>query len=69
MKRVLLALLLALPLIATAQEKKKVACIGNSVTYGYGHKTPGETSYPSQLQQLLGEGYEVRNFGHSGATL
>ena len=69
MKRVILALLLALPLIATAQEKKKVACIGNSVTYGYGHKTPGETSYPSQLQQMLGEGYEVRNFGHSGATL
>ena len=69
MKRVILALLLALPLIATAQEKIKVACIGNSVTYGYGHKSPGETSYPSQLQQMLGEGYEVRNFGHSGATL
>ncbi|MBR5852246.1 MAG: sialate O-acetylesterase [Bacteroidaceae bacterium] len=69
MKRLLLAFLVALPLFATAQEKMKVACIGNSVTYGYGHKSPGETSYPSQLQQLLGEGYEVRNFGHSGATL
>ena len=62
-------MLLALPLFAIAQEKVKVACIGNSVTYGYGHKTPGETSYPSQLQQLLGTDYEVRNFGHSGATL
>ena len=69
MKKVILALLLALPLFAIAQEKVKVACIGNSVTYGYGHKTPGETSYPSQLQQLLGTDYEVRNFGHSGATL
>ncbi len=69
MKRVILALLLALPLLATAQERIKVACIGNSVTYGMTHKNPAETSYPTQLQQMLGEGYEVRNFGHSGATL
>ncbi|MBR3615555.1 MAG: sialate O-acetylesterase [Bacteroidaceae bacterium] len=69
MKRLLFTLLLALPLMAVAQEKIKVACVGNSVTYGYGHKNPAETSYPTQLQQLLGEEYEVRNFGHSGATL
>ena len=69
MKRVILALLLALPLFATAQEKTKVACIGNSVTYGYGHNSPAETSYPSQLQRLLGEEYTVGNFGKSGATL
>ena len=69
MKRLFLALILALPLLAMAQEKKKVACVGNSVTYGYGHKNPAETSYPTQLQQLLGNDYEVRNFGHSGATL
>ena len=69
MKKLLFTLLLALPLMAVAQEKIKVACVGNSVTYGYGHKNPAETSYPTQLQQLLGEEYEVRNFGHSGATL
>ncbi len=69
MKKTLLALLIALPLMAFSQEKTKVACIGNSVTYGMTHKNPAETSYPTQLQQLLGEGYEVRNFGHSGATL
>ena len=69
MKKIILALLLALPIFSAAQEKIKVACIGNSVTYGYGHKSPGETSYPTQLQQLLGKEYEVRNFGHSGATL
>ena len=44
MKRVILALLLALPLLATAQERIKVACIGNSVTYGMTHKNPAETS-------------------------
>ena len=69
MKRLLLAFLVALPLFATAQEKIKVACIGNSVTYGMTHKNPAETSYPIQLQQMLGEEYEVCNFGHSGATL
>ena len=69
MKSLIITLLLALPLMAIAQEKIKVACVGNSVTYGYGHKNPAETSYPTQLQQLLGEEYEVRNFGHSGATL
>ncbi len=47
----------------------RIACIGNSVTYGLRHKNPQLTSYPSQLQQLLGEKYLVKNFGHSGATL
>ena len=69
MKKTLLMLMLVLPLFAAAQKKIKVACIGNSVTYGMTHKNPAETSYPIQLQQMLGEEYEVRNFGHSGATL
>lgn len=50
-----------------AQHKINVAAIGDSVTEGLGLKK-GE-SYPSVLQNLLGEGYEVGNFGHSGATL
>ena len=49
--------------------KTKVACIGNSVTYGYGHENPSLTSYPSQLAEMLGDDYEVGNFGKSGATL
>lgn len=47
---------------------KKVGCIGDSVTKGLGLKQRGQ-SYPEQLQQLLGSGYDVRNFGYSGATL
>lgn len=47
----------------------KVACIGNSVTYGYGHTDPAKTSYPAVLQNLLGSRFAVKNFGHSGATL
>ena len=47
----------------------RVACVGNSVTYGYGLSDREHTAYPVVLQQLLGEGFNVRNFGHSGATL
>ena len=52
-----------------SQRLIKVACIGNSVTYGYGHENPDSTSYPSQLAVMLGDDYEVGNFGKSGATL
>ena len=50
-------------------QKIKVACVGDSVTYGYGIENSEENSYPAQLQELLGEDYEVGNFGHSGATV
>ena len=70
-KRLFCALVYTMLAIGTAMAGKpiRVACIGNSVTYGYGHKLPQETSYPTRLGEMLGEGYEVRNFGHSGATL
>ncbi|WP_411973046.1 GDSL-type esterase/lipase family protein [Sphingobacterium sp. Lzh-3] len=55
--------------ISVGQPRTKVACIGNSVTFGYGLASPSQNSYPSQLQALLGQRFEVRNFGHSGATL
>ncbi|MBC8985200.1 sialate O-acetylesterase [Pedobacter sp. N36a] len=61
---------LSLPVNLFAQGKKiKVACIGNSVTAGYLLKDPVAESYPSVLQGLLGNTYEVGNFGLSGATL
>ncbi|WP_223712484.1 GDSL-type esterase/lipase family protein [Niabella beijingensis] len=46
-----------------------MACIGNSVTFGWGLDNPDKDSYPAQLQQLLGHHYQVKNFGHNGATL
>lgn len=51
------------------QGKIKVACIGDSITKGYGLGHPEEESYPAQLQKLLGNKYEVRNFGANGRTL
>lgn len=53
-----------------AQSKKiKIACIGNSVTFGYTLPDPAVQSYPALLQKKLGDKYVVKNFGHSGATL
>ncbi len=48
--------------------KIKVACVGDSITAGSGVKGK-ENFYPAQLGKLLGDGYEVKNFGLSGATL
>ena len=49
--------------------KTKVACVGDSITYGAGLKERERTSYPAVLGRLLGEAYDVRNFGVSGATM
>ena len=69
-KKVLLLLcFISLLLPASAGNRLRVACIGNSVTFGYGLPDRETQSYPFRLQQMLGDGYEVRNFGHSGATL
>lgn len=70
MKHILLSLFcLALCLPMTGRDRIKVACVGNSVTYGYGLKDRAHDAYPVRLQAMLGDKYEVRNFGHSGATL
>lgn len=68
MKKLCLLIALLVPFLLQSQPVK-VACVGNSVTYGYGLENPQEESYPVQLQQLLGKGYWVENFGKSGATL
>lgn len=47
----------------------KVACVGNSITYGANIPNRNKNSYPAQLQAYLGSDYEVRNYGISGCTL
>lgn len=67
--------LTTLQLPAAAKRKKvaaqpvRVACVGNSITYGTGIVDREHFSYPVQLQQMLGNGYVVGNFGKPGATL
>jgi len=71
MSKVVYSLLLLLFTVGVSAQTipTKIACIGNSVTFGYGLAHPGIESYPAQLQQLMGSAYLVKNFGHSGATL
>lgn len=47
----------------------RVACLGNSITYGAGIKNRVRDSYPVQLNNLLGDGYCVKNFGVSARTM
>lgn len=51
-------------------ENKVVACIGDSITYGYGVEDTRDTdSYPSILAKLLGDNYTVINYGVNNTTL
>ena len=60
---------LLIALSSMGKNRIKVACVGNSVTFGYGLSNREQTCYPTVLQRALGANYEVKNFGHSGTTL
>lgn len=47
----------------------KVAAVGDSITAGVGTPNRSTDGYPAQLGQLLGNQWEVKNFGRSGSTL
>lgn len=56
------------PMKAPRSGEIRVACVGDSITYGYGVKPWPEASYPMRLGALLGKGYCVNNYGFSGRT-
>ena len=60
------ALLFALTGIAPHSHATNVACVGNSITEGYGIWS--EKKYPDHLQEMLGSDYTVTNFGVSSMT-
>lgn len=43
----------------------KIACAGDSTTYGHGISGWPKNNYPAVLQNLLGDGYHVNNYGVS----
>ncbi len=47
--------------------KIKVACVGDSITHGTDDRV--HPAYPSYLQDILGDNFEVGNFGVGGTTL
>ena len=54
-----------------AEETKpiRVACIGDSITYGETIPDRPFNCYPFQLGEMLGKSYDVQNFGQNGTTL
>ena len=70
MYKFLLSLFLLLSTLSTTARKVvRVACVGNSITYGTGIANREQDAYPAQLQRMLGKDYVVGNFGKPGATL
>lgn len=70
MKKILiLSLCLLFCTVLFARKPVKVACVGNSITYGSGIADREKDSYPVKLQQMLGDKYLIDNFGKPGATL
>ncbi len=47
---------------------KRIACVGDSITWGFTIVNRRKYSYPALLQQRLGADYEVRNFGQNDAA-
>lgn len=54
---------------APAPDAVKVACIGDSITDGHGIDLRDANGYPAQMQRMLGNGYNVKNFGISARTV
>ncbi|MFC2118281.1 GDSL-type esterase/lipase family protein [Bacteroidota bacterium] len=70
MKKILIILSLVLfSFVLNAQEIIRVACVGNSITYGSGIKDRENKSYPAVLGKMLGDKWQVINFGVGGRTL
>ncbi len=70
----LIAFFFILTLVAYAQPVSvRIACLGNSITYGSGLSNPTEECYPAKLQDMLTEIYGdtciVENFAVSGRTM
>lgn len=70
MKKLMMAVLIVMAaLTGHGKDRIKVACFGNSITEGSGISDKITDSYPGVLQTLMGDDYEVRNYGISGYTL
>src|ERR1044071_7859592 len=65
----LIVVCLFIQISASARHIIRIACVGNSITAGARLSHPEKNAYPAQLQQMLGDNYEVFNFGVSGRTV
>ena len=70
MKQLVFSILfLASAFSSSAESITRIACVGDSITFGATVKDRANNCYPAVLGRLLGKKYTVRNFGVNGATL
>ena len=62
-----MSLFIAFPVSTKAVYKANIACVGDSITYGYGREDT--KSFPYKLGVLLKDTYNVKSFGEGGKTL
>lgn len=55
--------------LIACNKDKKIACVGDSITEGYGLACQSKTGYPVMLDSILGPDYSVLNSGRSATTL
>ena len=68
-RRCLFVAIFATTTLANAADIVRVACVGDSITAGVGVRDRKANVWPARLARWLGTGYDVRNFGVSGATM
>lgn len=59
----------AAPFRTDGWDTVRVACVGDSITFGSTIGNPTSDSYPSQLSRLVGPLFDVRNFGVPGSSV
>ena len=70
MKQAIFCIFLAASVLSgRADSVTRIACVGDSITYGAAIRDRANHCYPKVLGDLLGKGYTVRNYGVNGATL
>ena len=70
MKQAIFCIFLAATVLSgRADSVTRIACVGDSITYGAAIRDRANHCYPKVLGDLLGKGYTVRNYGVNGATL
>ena len=70
MKHAIFCIFLAVTVLSgRADSVTRIACVGDSITYGAAIRDRANHCYPMVLGDLLGKGYIVRNYGVNGATL
>ena len=68
-KTIFIILLFVGAAFSPAESITRIACVGDSITFGASVKDRVQNCYPAVLGRMLGKEYTVRNYGVNGATL